>query len=118
MIRISRALQYILTLAVTIGSAQMAWAQQEKESKKHHEIHHTMTISTTPPENPRCEAQLNLTYVQNNTVARVDSTLTNADCAASGGDYTIRVRFRDENNELQSLEYPEIWRRQRQGNFR
>lgn len=108
---ISRALQYFLVLAVTIGSAQIARAQEEEESKKHREIHYRMTIGTTPPGNPRCEAQLLFTYIQKNTVARVDSELTNTDCAASSGDYTIRVRFRDENNELQSLEYPETWRR-------
>lgn len=111
MIRVSRALQYILVLAITIGSAQIVRAQEE-ESKRHHEIRYKMTISTTPPANPRCKAQLNLTYIQQNTVAQVDSKLTNTDCAASGGDYAIHVRFRDENNELQSLEYPEIWRRE------
>ncbi len=108
---VSRALQYFLVLAVTIGSAQIARAQEEEESKKHHEIRYKMTISTTPPENPRCEAQLLITYIQMNTVAQVDSKLTNSDCAASGGDYMIRVRYRDENNELQSLEHPESWRR-------
>jgi hypothetical protein len=71
-----------------------------------------MKLSTTPPENPRCEAQLQFSYIQKNTVAEVDSTLNNPDCGASGGDYTIRVRFKDENNELQSLEYPETWRRE------
>ena len=112
MIRVSRALQYFLVLAVTIGSAQMARTQEEEGPKKHHEIRYEMKLSTTPPENPRCEAQLQFSYIQKNTVAEVDSTLNNPDCGASGGDYTIRVRFRDENNELQSLEYPETWRRE------
>lgn len=110
MIRESRALQSFLVLAVIIGNTRIARAQEEK-SKKHHEIPYKMTISMTPPGNPRCEAQLLFTYIQYDTVARVDSKLTNTDCAASSGDYTIRVRFRDENNELRSLEYPETWRR-------
>ena len=111
MVRVSRALQYFLVLAVTVSSAQIVRAQEEKESKKHREIHHTMTISTTPPENRRCKAQLQVSYIQKDTVAEVDTTLNNTDCAASGGAYTILVRLRDENNELQSLEYPETWRR-------
>ena len=112
MIRVSHALQYVLVLAVIVGSAQMARAQEDEGPKKHHEIRYKMTISTTPQENPRCEAQLLLSYIQKNTVAEVDTILNNPDCGASGGDYTIRVRFRDENNELQSLEYPESWRRE------
>ena len=112
MIRVSHALQYFLVLAVTAGSAQMARAQEEDGPKKHHEIRYEMTISTTPPENPRCSAQLQFAFIQKNTVAEVESTLNNPDCGASSGDYTIRVRFRDENNELQSLEYPETWQRE------
>jgi len=112
MIRVSCALQYFLVLAVIVGSAQMARAQEEEGPKNHHEIRYEITLSTTPQENPRCEAQLLLTYSQKNTVAEVDTTLNNPDCGASRGDYTIRVRFRDENNELQSLEYPESWGRE------
>lgn len=112
MIRVSRAIRYFLVLAVFVGSAQVVRGQDEQGPKKHHEIRYDMKISTTPAENPRCEAQLLLNYIQKNTVAEVDTTLNNPDCAASGGDYTIRVRFRDENNELQSLEYPESWRRE------
>jgi len=39
-----RALKYILVLAVGIGSAQAVSAQEEQESKKHHEIRCKMTI--------------------------------------------------------------------------
>jgi hypothetical protein len=111
MIMASRALQYFLVLAVTVGGAQIARAQEEEGSKKHHEIRYKMTISTTPPEKLRCKAQLQVSYIQKDTVAEVDTTLNNTDCAASGGGYTILVRFRDKNNELQSMEYPETWRR-------
>ena len=111
MSKATRSLQYILVLALGIGAGQSAGAQEEKESKKHHEIRYKMTISTTPPEEQRCEAQMYFTYIQKNTVAVVDSTLSNADCAASSGEYTLLVRFRDENNEMQSLEYPETWHR-------
>ena len=109
--RALRVLKYLLVLAVGIGSTHAASAQEEKESKKHHEIRYKMTISTTPLAEQPCEASIYFTYIQKNTVAVVDSTLSNSDCGASGGDYTVFVRFRDDNNEMQSLEYPETWQR-------
>ena len=109
--RALRVLKYLLVLAVGIGSTHAVSAQEEKESKKHHEIRYKMTISTTPPAEQPCEASIYFTYIQKNTVAVVDSTLSNADCAASSGEYTLLVRFRDENNEMQTLEYPETWHR-------
>ena len=39
-----RALQYLLVLAVGIGSAQTVSAQEAQESKKHHEIRCKMMI--------------------------------------------------------------------------
>lgn len=105
-----RALQYTLVLAVCVGSVQAA-SPQEEESKKHHEIRYKMTLSITPPAEQRCKASLELTFIQKNTVAVVDSTLSNGDCGASSGAYTILVRYRDESNELQSLEYPVTWQR-------
>ena len=105
-----RVLLCFLVLAAGIGSTQVAGAQEEAP-KKQHEIRYKMTLSTTPPARPRCKAQLGLTYTQRNTVADVEMTLDNKDCAASSGEYTVQVRIRDENNELHSLEYPETWRR-------
>ena len=106
-----RAFQYLLVLAVGIGNTQIISAQEQKESKKSYEIRYTMTLSTTPPAQPKCAAQLLFTFIQKNTVAAVESTLSNTDCGASSGDYTMHIRYRDENNEMQSLEYPETWRR-------
>ena len=108
---ILRALRYVLVLAVGGGGAQLACAQEEQESKRHHEIHYKITLSTTPPANQRCRASLEFTFIQKNTVAAVDATVSNPDCGASSGEYTMLVRFRDESNELQSLEYPETWQR-------
>ncbi len=104
-----RAFQFLLVLA--IGNTQAFSGQEQQESKKSHEIRYTMTLSTTPPAQQKCAAQLLLTFIQKNTVAAVESTLSNPDCGASSGDYTMLVRYRDENNEMQSLEYPETWRR-------
>ena len=106
-----RALQYLLVVAVSTGGVGAAVAQEEEESKRKNEIRYEITFSTTPPAEARCTASLEYEFRQKNTVAAVDTTITNADCGASRGEYTMRVRFRDESNELQTLEYPEIWQR-------
>jgi hypothetical protein len=106
-----RALRYLIVIVVGIGNAQAISAQEEQESKKHHEIRYKLTISTTPADEHKCEASIYYEFRQKNTVAVVDSTLSNPDCAASSGSYTVLVRFRDENNEMQTLEYPETWQR-------
>jgi hypothetical protein len=107
-----RALSYLIVIAVGIGNAQAISAQEEEqESKKHHEIRYKMTIRTAPADEQKCEASIYNEFKQKDTVAVVDSTLSNSDCAASSGSYTVLVRFKDENNEMQSIEYPETWQR-------
>lgn len=106
-----RAFQYLLVLAVAIGNTQAVSAQEEQESKKHHEIRYKMTISTTPAAEQKCEASMFFEYFQKNTVAVVNSTLSNPDCGASSGGYTLLVRYRDANNDMQSLAYPVTWQR-------
>jgi hypothetical protein len=106
-----RALRCVIVIAVGIGNVQAISAQEEQESKKRHEIRYKMTISTTPADEQKCEASIYYEYRQRNTVAVVDATLSNPDCAASSGSYTVLVRFKDENNEMQSFEYPETWQR-------
>jgi hypothetical protein len=100
-----------IAIAIGIATAQGVAADDKDESKRSLEIRHTMTIDPKPPTEQKCEARVSLTYFQKNTVAVVESALNNSDCAASGGEYTVLVRFRDESNELQSLEYPETWHR-------
>jgi len=108
--RILRPLQCITVAAVCVGGVQAASAQ-EQESKKNNEIRYTMTIKTTPPARQRCSASLEFTFQQKNTVAAVDTTLVNPDCGASSGEYTFLVRFRDDSNEVHTLEYPVTWQR-------
>jgi hypothetical protein len=58
-----------------------------------------------------CEATLALEYTQRGTIARVESVIENATCAASGGDYTIAIRVRDAKGEITILEFDEPWQR-------
>ena len=58
-----------------------------------------------------CKANLELEYWQKGDVAEVESTLTNAECGPSSGDYTIRIRYRDDDGEVTTDDHPERWER-------
>ncbi|HZL95019.1 MAG TPA: hypothetical protein VFB99_15295 [Vicinamibacterales bacterium] len=59
----------------------------------------------------QCDATLALEYTQRDTLVRVEGSIENGTCAASSGDYTIAVSFRDETGELKTLEFRETWQR-------
>jgi hypothetical protein len=75
------------------------------------EIGYTVKLTMNPPESRRCQAQLQISYLQKNDMASVESTLNNDDCAASSGSYIVSVRIRDENSETRNIEYEETWQR-------
>ena len=58
-----------------------------------------------------CEATIEFEYLQRNTTARIEGAIENKTCTASGGDYTIAVRIRDENGDVKTLEFKESWHR-------
>lgn len=58
-----------------------------------------------------CKANLQMEYWQKGDVAEVESTLTNAECSASSGAYTIQVRYRGSDGELRTDAYRETWER-------
>lgn len=104
------ALRSGFIIAICAVGAQTVPAQDQP--KKHLEKTYEMTFSTTPPARPRCHASLELGFKQIDTLAVVDATLNNPDCAASSGDYTVVARVRDENNETNTLEFPQTWQRE------
>lgn len=58
-----------------------------------------------------CEAKLNIEYFQSGDNAEVSSTLTNSECDASFGSYTVQLRYRGESDELETVDYDETWKR-------
>ena len=58
-----------------------------------------------------CEAKLNIEYFQRGDNAEVFSTLTNSECDASFGSYTVQLRYRGEGDELETVDYDETWQR-------
>ena len=71
----------------------------------------TIPLEIAAPKSASCGATIALQYSQRNTVARVEGTIDNKDCAASKGEYAVVIRIRDENGELKTLEFAESWHR-------
>ncbi len=56
-----------------------------------------------------CEAKLALEYLQKGDQAEVEIEVNNDECAASYGDFTVHVRYRHDNGEMFTDEFPETW---------
>lgn len=61
------------------------------------------------PEPPYREATIAIVYTQRVTIARVEGTIQNPDCAASSGSYVLAVNTRDESGELKTSEDGDCW---------
>ena len=58
-----------------------------------------------------CEARLDVEYYQKGDSVHVDTVLDNDQCAASSGSYTLQVRYRGDDGEVQTTEFEELWER-------
>lgn len=58
-----------------------------------------------------CEAKLAIEYWQKGDMADVQMVLSNEECAASHGEFSIEVRVRNDEGELSSDSYAEVWSR-------
>lgn len=76
------------------------------------QLEHSITLTAPATETKACHATISLQYYQRNTIARVDGTIENESCAASGGSYVISASFRDAEGEVSTLGFPETWRRE------
>jgi hypothetical protein len=56
-----------------------------------------------------CQAEIDLEYWQSDAVVRVTGEIENVSCPASGGEYTLEVRVRDDTGETQTFEIDETW---------
>ncbi len=105
----------VLASILVIGRASLA--QDAVEAKEDDAGSDTMTIEFSKTikldmHMGGCQANLQIEYWQKGDIAEVNSTLTNPDCGASSGDYTISVRYRDDDGEMTTDEYQETWERE------
>ncbi len=101
-------------LLCAIGSSQTV-AQQEFRTEKQvveteMEIR-TSNVITMEMHAGGCKANLALDYWQEGTIAKVETTIDNQECAASGGTYRILVFYRGDDGETVTDEHPETWER-------
>ena len=75
------------------------------------EYDYKLTLTPTALEGTSCHAEVAISYVQMYDKVRVDTTIEHDDCAASGGDYTLRMRSIDAAGEARVDEFEESWQR-------
>ena len=87
-----------------------------RQESMHAEKKFTLKLETTRHKQ-YCQAKIQVEYAQRNTTASISGTIENRDCGASGGNYTLSVRFRDEHGEIQTIEREEQWQRENDETF-
>lgn len=80
------------------------------KNEGHAEKKYVIKLEATPART-YCHVSVNIGYLQKNESAIVDVTLDNPDCAASSGSYAVAVKYRDQNNDSQTVEFEETWQR-------
>ena len=99
----------------TAGASRVRRNNCELETPE--EAEREAIVRTPPIELPRflapqCEATATTEYVQQGTVARIDSTVSLAQCpAGSAGEFTFVITVRDDGGATKPLEFKETWQR-------
>ena len=76
------------------------------------EFRHEYKIELKPTlVGPECQAEVSISYVPMYDKVRVETTVEHDGCAASSGDYTLRVRTRGADGEITTEDIDESWRR-------
>jgi hypothetical protein len=70
------------------------------------------TVKLEPPKQKQyCNASNTIEYFQSDDIVSVSGEITNEQCGTSSGTYTMNIRYRDKNGELQELDFDESWQR-------
>jgi len=59
----------------------------------------------------QCEAEFEISYYQANDRIKVEALIDNKTCAASHGEFLIRIKAVDEAGEMKTQSFPETWAR-------
>lgn len=93
----------------TLANSSDGPGRQEKDRwEAYAEKKYTMTFETTKGTN-YCEAKTSFDYYQVDTIAKVNGEISVQDCNDASGEYTISVRFRDENGATHDIDFDETW---------
>lgn len=106
------ALLLLLPVAAVSQTAQLDPGGQEERMRIEGRVEKKYTIQLDAPQGKAyCQAQVWTEYVQKNTVAWVEGEIENPDCGASAGEYTVSIRYRDEDGEVHNVDHVESWQR-------
>lgn len=102
--------RYCMTLVASIAFCSVGLSQ---EAERTHigsaaEKKYIVKLEATPHRR-YCTARASIEYIQNSDVASVRGQITKEGCVQAGGRYTVAVRIRDKNDDLQNLEFEERW---------
>ena len=85
--------------------------QRSSEHKAEGKEFHKRVPVTLEYHGGGCAATLGLEYYQKGAEAHVKSTLRNDVCGASSGTYTLRIRYRNDDDVTDKVEFEEAWSR-------
>lgn len=72
----------------------------------------SFSLELPPPlKTTHCAVTIEIAYTQRDSVASVDGTIHNTDCAASNGEFKVLVVTRGEDSKLTTREFLESWQR-------
>jgi hypothetical protein len=108
--------RYVLLFSTSFGTlapaAQVDASGQEERMQVEGRVEKKYTIQLDAPGGKTyCQARVWTEYIQKNTIAAVKGEIENPDCDASRGEYTISIRYRDEQGEVHIVEHVESWQR-------
>ena len=87
-------------------------AEKEESLELGGEIRHEYKIELKPTAvGPECQAQVSISYVPMYDKVRVETAVEHDGCAASSGNYTLRVRTRGTDGAVATQDIQESWRR-------
>ena len=103
----------IAVMAYLPVSAQGQQTSTSETSEYSSSAEKTFTVKLKPPKKKQyCKANTAIEYYQSDDVAEVNFEIKNEDCVASSGSFTMRVRYRTEEDEVVDLEFDETWQRE------
>lgn len=117
--RLAPALLLGFAINAPAGQDAAGSSQQPQRMRIDNRIETEYTV-ILEAESPRdyCHAKAEFEWWQDNTAAHIEGSITNPDCGASGGTYTVSVRHKDALGEVRRNDYVESWSRDDDQPFR
>ena len=100
-----------IALVIAVGAPVLVVAEEE-ESLINNEAEIRLTVEAKHEyATDVCTAAMEMEYYQKGASVHIATSLDNEQCAASSGSYTLAIRYRDADGNLQNKEVAETWER-------